>query len=125
MLIKTTGLKLHKKADQQSYDFTQNDFTKDDAYHDLDLSGIVPAGAVAVYLWGSFKSDTGGTEINLCQQGHTGAYLKVMRHQPVADIAQEFDCIIPIGPDRKIQYRCESAPSYTNMNMSVVAWWIN
>jgi len=123
MLIHAQLHKMHKKPDQQSYDFTQNDFTKDDSYHDLDLSAIVPAGAKAVLIWGSFKSDTGGTEINWAQNEHSGTYLKVMRHQPVADIAQEFDCIIPLDSLRVIQYRIESAPTYVNINMSVVAWW--
>jgi len=57
MLIKTQGMKFFAKPDQQSYDFELEDFTRDYQYHDLDLSGIIPAGTKAVLLWGAFKSE--------------------------------------------------------------------
>lgn len=123
MLIKANGLQIMKKPDQQSYDFILSDFTRDYQYHDLDLSGIIPAGTKLVLLWGAFKSDTPDCEGNFAQSGHTGEYLKSLYFEPVANIGCTMDCLIPVDSDRKIQYRFSNV-TYLYINLSVVAWFI-
>jgi len=49
--VKSTGVGLQLRTGTLSgYDFTQADLTQDGNWHDLDLSAIVPAGAIAVKL---------------------------------------------------------------------------
>ena len=110
------------KPDQQTYDFELEDFTRDYQYHDLDLSGIIPAGTKAVLLWGAFKSDTADCEGSLAQSGHTGAYLKSIRFEPVAGIGCNIDCLMPIHPDRKIRYRFSNV-NYNYINLNIVAYF--
>jgi len=124
MLIKAQGIHFLAKAEQQSYDFTLNDFTRDDQYHDLDLSSLIPAGTKAVLLWGAYKSDTADCECRLVQYGHTGTYRKVLRHQHVVNIGQDIDCLMPVDSNRKIKYAFSSVPTYVYINLSVVAYFV-
>lgn len=124
MLIKSTGQLFMKKPDQQSYDFTLSDFTIDDNYHDLDLSTLIPAGAKVVLLWGAYKTNTADSEARLAQYGHTGLYLKTLRHQHVVNVGQDIDCLMPVDSNRKIQYAFASGPTYVYINLQVVAWFI-
>jgi len=124
MLIKTQGIHFLAKADQQSYDFTLTDFTRDDSYHDLDLSSLIPAGTKAVLLWGAYKSDTADCECSLAQYGHTGTYLKSITHQHVVNTGTNIDCLIPVDSNRKIQYRFSSAPTYVYINLNIVAYFV-
>ena len=123
MLIKPHGTQFLKKPDQQTYDFTLTDFTRDYQYHDLDLSAKVPAGAKAVMLWGAYKSDTPDCEANFAQNVHTGEYLKDIFFQHVANIGTTLDSTIPLDGDRIIQYRFSNV-TYQYINISVVGWWI-
>ncbi len=77
---KIADLQFVAKADQQSYDFVKADFTTDYAYHDLDLSGIIPVGTVAVFLYGAYKSDSFDAEGSFATKGYTGIFLKSL-HQ--------------------------------------------
>jgi homoserine acetyltransferase len=122
MLIKSQGMKFFAKPDQQSYDFTLSDFTRDYQYHDLDLSGIIPAGTKAVLLWGAFKSDTADCEGSFAQSGHTGEYLKSIRFEPVANIGCNIDCLMPVNTDRKIRYRFSNV-NYLYINLNIVAYF--
>lgn len=45
-----TGHKLVDRGDPSNYDYSVIDFTIDGAYHELDLSLIVPKGALAVLV---------------------------------------------------------------------------
>ncbi|GAI72105.1 unnamed protein product, partial [marine sediment metagenome] len=43
-LLKAKGLEWHDRDEQAGYDYSVNDFTRDTAWHDLDISGIVGVG---------------------------------------------------------------------------------
>lgn len=123
MLITTHGLKLMVKADQESYDFTINDFTADYQYHDLDLSGIIPAGTVAIVLWGAFRSDAPDTEACFAKAGNSGNYLKSLLIQPVFNIGKGINCIVPVSSDLKIKYRFSNV-NYSYINLIIAGWFI-
>lgn len=122
MLATTYGQRFHAKADQESYDFLKTDLTTDYQYHDLDLSSIIPAGAVAVLLWCAFKGDVAGAEVCLAKAGYSGNYLKALFFQPVADKGSGFSAIIPVSHDRKIKYRI-SYVNWVYVSINVVGWF--
>jgi len=122
MLATTYGHRFFVKADQEDYDFNKTDLTNDYEYHDLDLSGIIPAGTVAVLLWGVFKGDVADSEVTFAKAGYTGTKLKSTFYQSVANQAEGFCTIIPVSPGRKIQYKI----SYVNwvfVSFSVAGWF--
>lgn len=123
MLATTYGHRFFVKADQESYDFLKTDLTTDYQYHDLDLSGIIPAGAVAVLLWGAFKGDVANAEVCLAKAGYSGNYLKALFFQPVVDQGHGFSAIIPVSPDRKIKYRISNV-NWIYINLQVVGWFV-
>jgi len=45
------------RGDPAVYDYDKNDLTKDGAWHDLDLSGIVPENAKAVFIIGHVQGN--------------------------------------------------------------------
>jgi len=123
MLATTYGQRLMVKADQESYDFVKTDLTTDYQYHDLDLSGIIPAGTTAVLLWGAFKGNTNNVEVCLARAGYSGNYLKGLFIQQVAYIGHGFSAIIPVSPDLKIKYRISNV-TYDYINLQVAGWFI-
>ena len=104
--------------DPSSADFSS--FTMDGAYHDLDLSSIVPAGA---------------TKVKIKYYGITGTssciyfYLKnkdaVVNFGPV----MQQDCTtngvidVPIGSDLTLEYKFSAA--WSSMNLYVIGWYID
>ena len=110
MLATTYGHRFFVKADQETYDFNKTDLTNDYEYHDLDLSGIIPVGTVAVLLWGVIKGDVADSELSIAKAGYSGNKLKFQLYQSVANQAEGFSTIIPVSSDRKIKYKL----SYVN-----------
>ena len=51
------------RGDPSSWDFQEGDLTTDNTWRDLDLSSIVPSGAVAVHLYVLIKDDTANKNI--------------------------------------------------------------
>ena len=116
-------LRFEAKPDQQSYDFTQGDFTKDYQYHDLDLSAKIPVGTVAVLLWCAIKSSTEIGEVSFTISGYTGEYLKSLNFSQVVGNGFGFPVLIPMKTDRKIRYRISNT-GWTYINVNVVAWFV-
>jgi len=123
MLATTYGQRFHAKADQESYDFLKTDLTTDYQYHDLDLSSIIPAGTVAVLLWGAFKGDVAHAEVCLAKAGYSGNYLKALFFQPIVNEGFGFSTIIPVSSDRKIKYRISNV-NWIYINLQVVGWFV-
>lgn len=122
MLATTYGHRFFVKPDQESYDFHKTDLTTDYQYHDLDLSGIIPVGTVAVLLWGAFKGDVADAEVCLAKAGYSGNYLKSLHFQPVANHGTGFSTIIPVSPDRKIKYRISNV-NWVYVSFNIVGWF--
>ncbi|MFB0556084.1 MAG: hypothetical protein ACETWQ_22505 [Phycisphaerae bacterium] len=116
-------LRFEAKPDQQSYDFTQTDFTKDYNYHDLDLSTKIPVGTVSVTLWCAIKSSAEIGEVSFAASGYTGEYLKSLNFVQVAGVGKGFCIDIPVKTDRKIRYRISNIV-WVYINVNIVAWLV-
>ena len=122
MLMGCYSKRILIKPDQESYDFTKNDFTTDYQYHDLDLSGIIPNGTIAVILWGAFKGDVAQSEICLAKAGYSGNYLKALFFQPIVNEGSGFSTIVPVSTDLKIKYRISNV-NWVYINLQIVGWF--
>lgn len=114
----------HDRGDPAAPDFSS--FTNDVAYHDLDLSSIVPAGASAVSMAVILNSTSvvGGDAMAFRKKGNSNdinqsAIYTQLPNVPVAD-----DIIVACDVNRKIQYVMNFAGSVNTSDLTVKGWWL-
>ncbi|MCK5616901.1 hypothetical protein KAR91_84345 [Candidatus Pacearchaeota archaeon] len=110
------------RGDPAAADFAIGDLTKDGAYHDLDLSGIVPAGAKSVSLsvigvnafvnkFASFRTDGNANEFNISLLAVT-----------VALVLNAGDIVVPVTGTHIIEYNL-TAGGWVFFAITVKGWW--
>ena len=92
------------RGDPAAVDFTVGDLTTDGAFHELDLSGIVPAGTKAVHIRVVVSDDLISQAFLLRKKGNTNAINTVSAITQVANIAISKDGIVSCSTDRKLEY---------------------
>lgn len=103
-------------------DFTQATLTHDSAYHELDLSAIVPKGAVAVNLY-IFAKD-GLTNKNV-YVGYNGANNVTSGVRAITNVANTYitaNGIVGLDSDRKVEYYIDTGVD--SSNITVLGWFI-
>lgn len=106
-----------------AHDFGTVSFTQDGAWHNLDLSSIVPEGASAVNLHGSGKSANISTILLLIKKGSGSSRAYCQLRCQVANHQNCFRRTFALGSDRKLEYKI-SDPPFSLLNISVVGWWL-
>lgn len=114
------GHKLIDRGDPATYDFAIGDLIVDGAYHPLDLSPIVPVGAVAVKLCVSIVSGNANQSIYFKKNGNTnGINIDAVSIGVAAGNAVH--CVtVFCDSDRKIEYYATSGLS--TINIAVCGW---
>jgi len=110
------------RGDPAAVDFAYGDLTHDGAWRDLDLSGIVPAGAKAVSLFHRQNTGTVLKHIYFRTKGNVNDKNVSKTFQQVANILRGKDHTIPLDADRKIQYE-SNIPIFSTCNITVKGWW--
>lgn len=111
------------RGDPAAYDFTTNDFTKDSAYHDLDLSSIVGANACTVLLNVMMRLGTTNEEIMLRTKGNSNDYNVAQRKGIAANTDYRYGMWVKTDANGVIQYRC-TAGTYSTLNLTIRGWLI-
>jgi len=106
-----------------SEDFTLPDFNNDNAWHDLDLSGIVPDKAYAVVVNLRLRA-IGATESTRWRtKGSTTEIGAVKAGTPPVSSYRWHQLIIACNSDRVIQYR-NSAGAWTAVDFNIYGWFL-
>ena len=100
-------------------DLANASITKDASFHDLDLSAIVPAGAVSVVLFVEVTDTSANTNFIFRQKGDTGTIQPTMRVQ-VANVYAMGQVEVTLDSDRVIQYNLNAASA--TANVTVLFW---
>lgn len=111
------------RGDTLGYDFHKANFTLDNAWHDLDLSAIVPAGPCLVHFAMIIYINTTGHSILFRKKGHPWG---TNRWGFVCQSAIGFVQTNPIvlcDADRKIQYKVTGV-SCEDLELMVRGWWL-
>ncbi len=116
------GMQLVDRGDPSSVDFSIGDLTADSAYHDLDLSAIVPAGAKFVLLYVNLKDDAAGKAIHFRKNGNSNQVAIGSCTTQVANVAHRNHIIIPLDAGRIIEYQM-STTVFTQCDIVVTGWW--
>ena len=110
------------RGDPATVDFDLGDLTEDGAWHDLDLSGIVPANTKAVVLRIRYTSSGVGEAISLRKNGNTNSLNVGEISTTVANVGAYGDKTVAVDGDRKIEYKL-SSPATTAVLIVVKGWW--
>lgn len=114
----------HKYYDRgldAGHDFTEATLTVDNAWHDLDLSSIVPVGTVAVLMKSELTDAAFGCVVRYTITGIAGTYNCSRVHAPVTGGYGGGDSWVGVDGDRKIQYRASPA-GIDSLKVYVAAW---
>lgn len=111
------------RGDPAAWDKQVGDFTTDGAYHDLDLSAIVPAGATAVLISGYIQDDAINSYLAFRKNGNAQAKIQAVVRTQVIDNPMDFCFIVACDVNRVIEY-VGAAVTFTAINFVVSGWWI-
>lgn len=111
------------RGDPAASDFGFGDFVRDGAWHELDLSGIIPTNATCVLLNFFFAGDTVGRAINFRTPGNVNTVNIQDCHQDVANLPMAYGVLVHPDSNRKIEYVFEISGWFL-ASLAVRGWWL-
>ena len=111
------------RGDPAAADFTTVDFTVDNAWHDLDLSGIVPANAVAVLFRVENRNNNFGVFIQIRKKSNSNLPNRFEQNIQVANVSLSDDGICPIGTNGLLEYLLIPV-GFWLISFTVKGWWL-
>lgn len=111
------------RGDPAAVDFTTVNFTTDNAWHDLDLSGIVPANAQSVLFSVVLNDNFIARGFRIRKKGNINGINVCRLDLLIANIDHYADWTCPVNSDRLIEYRA-TAGAWNTIVLSVKGWWL-
>jgi len=111
------------RGDPAVIDFTLANFIQDNAWHDLDLSGIVPANARGVLLKLDITAGAVALRAEFRKNGNANNHNTSTTVTQVVALSQATDCVCYLDDNRIIEYRFTMGP-WISINVTVRAWWL-
>lgn len=114
------GLVFTPRAIVSAYDFGSGDFTKDGAWHDLDISAIVPVDAVLAQLKVRVKGTTTGLTayFGAVDSMYNGFLIATM----IANVTSTGNVWVPIASGQILRYLATSSANWTELNVVIRGW---
>lgn len=110
------------RGDPAVVDYVTGDLIKDNAWHDLDLSAIVPENVKGVALYVSILELHIGTSVRFRKKGNTNPANVSRIYNQVAFEPNATDMTVPCDENRKIQYFASNV-DFVILNITVKGWW--
>lgn len=112
------------RGDPAAVDFAVGDLTTNGAWHDLDLSSIVPAGAKSVILYVAMR-DTAADVIVIFRKNGNSNSINVggVANEDSHATSQRGDIIVALDSNRVIEYFTTNT-SIDTLNITVKGWFI-
>lgn len=107
------------RGDTAAYDFTLASFTIDAAWHDLDLSSIVPLSSASVILQVRYRHTAANANLYFRKKGYTNAQQNLLTTQ-VANQTIDQTKIVACDENSFIQYRSNGA---NQLDLLVSGWF--
>ena len=109
------------RGDPAAHDFSS--FTTDGAWHDLDLSSILPAGTFAVLLYVKILDDAAGSYFAVRKNGNSNEINTGIARTQVANIINEAQMTVFVDSGRIVEYKASNL-TFTSIDVSVLGWFI-
>jgi hypothetical protein len=113
----------YDRGDPADADFVKTDLTTDGAWHELDLSGIVPEGAKAVSISLYIVDNLAGQIVRFRRAGNVNIFAITGTATQVAYVPIFTHCICAVDENRKIEYYCSNT-SFTGIQITINGWWL-
>lgn len=111
------------RGDPASVDKAVGDFTTDETWNDLDLSAIVPAGAIAILFNIQVKDDAADSSMLFRENGNSNAYNVASVRTQVANVISDADLIVSCDAGRVIEYYGSNL-AFVSIDLTVRGWFI-
>lgn len=112
----------HDRGPHDSFDYSLGDLTVDNAFHELDLSSIVPDGAKGIVLHLKASSTDITKLARMRRAGDPETLTRCVIRPQVANIEITVHVIIPVDSTRKIDYMLR-ADGWVTFIITVKGWW--
>lgn len=110
------------RGDPAVADNATGEFTKDDAWHNYDLSSIVPAGAKTILIRVLAATTAAGHQFALRKEGNSNAINMAQVRTQVANVVISQDLIVSCDANRVLEYFATNA-TWSTLNVTVAGWW--
>lgn len=110
------------RGDPASYDFAKEALLLDGAWHDLDLSSIVPKTARAVFIIGHVEGNGIDWKIMFRKNGNTNEINHGGMETLRANVERHRSSIVAIGNDQIIEYKADNE-NWATLDLAVRGWW--
>ena len=120
--IRPSGYKFVDRGDPTPHDFDIGDFTLDDQWNDLDLSGIIPKGAKLVTLIVLISDNNPNLYIKFRTKGNVNACNMLGAYTQAAGIFNFANGDVKPDTAGIIQYKASAALS-DYLFVTVRGWW--
>lgn len=117
------GLKFVNRGDPASEDFGLGDFTFDDAYHDLDLSGIIPEGVKVVLFTIEMNTAASRQRVAFMKKGQINTLNIAYALTQVANMPIVHDLFVVPDSSRFIEYQGSSGV-WNTLSMTIRGWFV-
>lgn len=112
------------RGDPAAVDFAVGALTTDGAWHDLDLSSIVPASAKAVILRAAIEDDAASSAFAFRKNGNSNAINIARQTTQVSGVTIHIPpTIVPVDANRVVEYLATNT-TWTTINIAVCGWFI-
>lgn len=110
------------RGDPAVYDYAKENLTIDGAWHDLNLAGIVPVGAKAVFILGHLQGNAVDWKISFRKKGNVNEIVHGGMETLRANVERHRSSIVALDADRKIQYKVDDK-AWDTLDLAIKAWW--
>ena len=117
------ALRYVDRGDPTGWDKILSDFTTDGDWHDLNLSALVPAGAISIHVQVYVEYGLQGAFFHLRKKGNTYALNRMGQKIQSMGFGQEATGFVSCDVNRTIEYRA-SAVSFSDISLLVKGWFI-
>jgi len=121
--IGPSGMSFVSAGDLASESFDKNDFTQDNTWRELDVSGAVPGGTSLVLWRIKTTCGTAGYVAKIRPNGYTNEknMLDLMVIEANKNVCETFAMVLP--PDHKLEYKFSSI-AWGTIDLTVVGWFV-
>lgn len=110
------------RGDPASYDYAKEDLTIDGAWHDLNLSALVAAGAKAVFIIGHLNGNAIDWKISFRKKGNVNEVNHGGMETLRANVTRHRSSTVSLDVNRVIQYKVDNE-NWTTLDLAVRGWW--
>jgi hypothetical protein len=121
--VSDLGHRYVDRGDPAAFDFAVGDLTTDGNWHDLDLSSIVPAGAVAVHLRVYAEDDVLKMSVLFRKNGNSNTINAGRVQTYNANARTTDDVIVALDSNRIIEYLASNVV-WIDIKIVVAGWYI-